>query len=232
MNERTAAIVPARNEASRIAETVRALLADALFDEVIVVDDGSSDATVACAQASGARVIRSGNSRGKGGALAAGVRATDASILAFIDADLGETASIAGALLGPVIAGDADMTIAAPPREGTSGFGLVERFAAFGIRRLTGTAMTRPLSGQRALRRALADPARLAPRFGVEVGLSIDALRAGARLQEITLAFRHARTARTPAGFLHRGRQGIDIAGALASRAFRGRAFRGKRPPR
>jgi glycosyltransferase involved in cell wall biosynthesis len=213
-----AAIVPARDEAARIGETVRALGTVAEIAETIVVDDASSDGTAERAREAGALVVHLPARRGKGGALRAGLERTDAEILVFIDGDLGATADVARVLLAPVVAGEADMAIAAPSPGKPSGFGLVEGLSRAGIRALTGRRFARPLSGQRALRRAVLARARIAPRFGVETALTIDAMRAGFRVVEIPVEFVHARTGRSVAGFGHRARQGGDISLALLSR--------------
>jgi glycosyltransferase involved in cell wall biosynthesis len=213
-----AAIVPARDESARISETVRALSAIEQIAETIVVDDASSDDTADRARAAGAQVVRLPARRGKGGALRAGLERTAADILVFIDGDLGATAAVARVLLAPIVAGEADMTIAAPSPGKTSGFGLVEGLSRGGIRVLTGRRFARPLSGQRALRREVLARAPIVPRFGVETALTIDAVRAGFRVVEIPVEFEHARTGLTAAGFGHRARQGGDVALALLSR--------------
>jgi glycosyltransferase involved in cell wall biosynthesis len=213
-----AAIVPARDEAARIGETVCALVDIADISETIVVDDASTDGTADRARAAGALVIRLPTRRGKGGALRAGLERTTAEILIFIDGDLGATAEVARVLLVPVLAGEADMTIAAPSPGQPSGFGLVEGLSRAGIRALTGRRFARPLSGQRALRRTVVARASIAPRFGVETALTIDAVRAGFRVVEIPVEFEHSRTERNAAGFGHRARQGSDVALALLSR--------------
>jgi glucosyl-3-phosphoglycerate synthase len=215
-----AAVVPARNEAARVAATVRALLGIPSVDEVIVVDDGSADATANEAERAGARVIRLPRNEGKGRALDAGVAGSGAEILLLADADLEASAGNLGIVLAPVLEGSADVAIAAPPRTaGPSGFGVVERFARWGVARLTGRTMDRPLSGQRAIRRAvLASTGRFAAGFGAETALTVDALQAGYRVVEVPCAISHARTGRDPAGFLHRGKQGLDVARALAAR--------------
>lgn len=217
------AIVPAHNEQDRIGATVTALRAVASVDDVLVVDDASTDDTAARARAAGASVLRLARNAGKGGALRAGVAATNADVLVFIDADVGATASVAAVLLAPVLAAEADMTIARPPADRPSGFGLVERFARWGIERFGRATMARPLSGQRALRRAVLDRVRIADRFGVEVALTVDALRAGFCVTEVEYAIEHAKTGRDVAGFVHRARQGFDVARVLAARAFRRR---------
>ena len=213
-----AAIVPARNEAARIGDTVRALRAVADVTEIIVVDDASKDGTADRAKEAGAAVLRLSSRVGKGGALAAGLAKTHAPVVLFIDGDLGSTAAIAHELLEPILNGDADLSIAAPPPTEASGFGLVESLARRGIRALTGNDMARPLSGQRALRRDVLARAIIAPRFGVETAMTIDALRAGFRVVEIPLAFEHARTGRDAEGFAHRARQGADVLMVLLSR--------------
>jgi glycosyltransferase involved in cell wall biosynthesis len=214
-----AAIVPAHDEETRVADTVRSLVASGRIDEIVVVDDGSRDATAERARQAGARVLRFSRNRGKGAALRAGLSATDAGIVLLCDADLGATASGVTALLDPVLAGDADVAVAAPPRgRGPSGFGIVERFARWTIRRGTGRTMWRPLSGQRAIRRD-ALPRVIAPGYGAEVAMTIDVLRSGGRVVEVPCDFEHARTGRTVAGFLHRGRQALDIVRAYAPRA-------------
>ena len=215
-----AAVVPAHDESLRIAATVRALLSIPRVDEMIVVDDGSRDATGELARKAGARVVRLARNEGKGAALAAGIAATTAPVLLLADADLEDSAANLGALLEPVLAGLADVAIAAPPRAGgPSGFGLVEGLAGWGIKRLTGRDMDRPLSGQRAVRaEVIKAVGGFAPRFGAETAFTIDAVRAGYRVVEVPCEIRHARTGRDPAGFAHRARQGVDVALVLAGR--------------
>lgn len=211
------AIVPAKDRADTVGPTVTALLALDEVDDVIVVDDGSVDATAEVAAAAGATVVRLPRNRGKGGAVAAAVDAAPAAeVYLLIDADLGSTAGLAEALLAPVVAGDADMSIAVLPSAGRKGgFGSVRRFAASGIQRATGMEPRAPLSGQRAVRGDLLRSLDLAPRFGLEVGLTIDAHRAGARVVEVDVDMDHRHTGRRLSGFRHRGNQGIDIARTL-----------------
>src|SRR5918911_2049300 len=65
-------VVPAKDEAARIASTVAALVASPRVAAVVVVDDGSSDDTAARARAAGADVVRHGRNRGKAAALETG----------------------------------------------------------------------------------------------------------------------------------------------------------------
>ncbi|MGI9032945.1 MAG: glycosyltransferase family 2 protein [Acidimicrobiales bacterium] len=214
---RVVALVAARDRADSVGATVTALLGIGGVTEVVVVDDGSTDDTAAVAAAAGARVERLAVNRGKGGAVAAGVAASpDADVYLLVDADVGPTAAAAAGLLLPVVSGGADMAIAVlPTAGGRGGFGLVRRMAGAGISGATGFRSRAPLCGQRAVRATLLRRLELAPRFGLETALTIDALRAGARIVELDAAFDHRHTGRGFAGFAHRVRQGRDVVAAL-----------------
>lgn len=84
---RAAAIVPAYNEARTVGGVVDAARQATRIDEVVVVDNASTDDTAAVAAAAGARVVHC-PVPGKGQAMAAGVAATDAEVIVFLDADL------------------------------------------------------------------------------------------------------------------------------------------------
>jgi hypothetical protein len=215
---RVVALVAAKNAAGSIAATVAALAGIAGVSEVLVVDDGSTDATAATARGAGAWVLSLPENRGKGGAVAAAMAATkETDVYLLVDADTGATAAGAAELLGPVRAGDADMTVGVlPAAGGRGGFGAVRRLAAAGIRLTTRGFLARaPLSGQRAVRGPLLRSLELAPRFGLEVGLTVDAVRAGARVVEVPVVMDHHHTGRSLAGFAHRARQGADVIRAL-----------------
>jgi glycosyltransferase involved in cell wall biosynthesis len=226
MGRRVVAVVPAYERADSVAATVAALRTLAGVDDVVVVDDGSHDATADVANVAGARVVRLPANVGKGGAVAAGVAASpDADVFLLLDADVGHTATAARALLGPVLADEADMTIAALPSAGRGGgFGLVRNLGRWGIHRACGFVAAAPLSGQRAVRADLLRSLEPAARFGLEVGLTIDAVRQGARVLEVPVALDHRHTGRTLSGFAHRGRQGRDIVRALWPRLTSARA--------
>lgn len=210
-------VIPVHDGADRIGATVAAARSIAGVTRVVVVDDGSSDDSWARAVAAGADVVGLERNVGKAGAVRAGVAACpDADVVLLLDADLGDTAIAAAPLLGPVMAGTADMTIGVLPGPGgRGGFGSVRRLAAFGVRRGCGLAVRAPLSGQRAVRRELLDHLGPVERFGLEVALTVDLVRAGARVVEVEIDVDHAHTGRGRAGFAHRGRQGVDVVRAL-----------------
>ncbi|MEO5680288.1 MAG: glycosyltransferase, partial [Acidimicrobiales bacterium] len=180
------AMVPAYRRADRVGATVAALVP--LVDEVVVVDDGSQDgaATIDAARRAGARVVALAANRGKGGAVAAGlVAAPTASTYLLVDADTEATAAATLTLLDALDAG-ADLAVGVlPPAGGKGGFGTVRRVAAWGIRRACGFEAAAPLSGQRAVRGELLRSLVLADRFGLEVGMTVDAVRAGAVVVEV-----------------------------------------------
>jgi hypothetical protein len=224
------ALVPAKDEAERVGATVRALRELPGVAEVLVVSDGSTDATAAEALEAGAHCLDLPRNLGKGGALNAGLAALmgrvaerlspEPAALLLADADLAETAGRLGRLLDPVLAGEADLAIAdLPAQQGAGGFGVAMGLARWGMARATGRRMAEPLSGQRAVRwEALPALLPFAPGFGVEVAMTIDALRAGLRVVEIEVDLHHNPTGKDLSGILHRARQARAIARELTRR--------------
>jgi Glycosyl transferase family 2 len=205
-------LIAARNEEERIGETVAALRAEFGDAEILVVDGASADRTATLAEAAGAVVLRI-EQRGKGEALTAGERVAAPGPLLLCDADLrGSLAALAD--------GPADLRVAVFTRRAGGGLGIAKRVARELIRLRTGFTAREPLSGQRRLsERARAACFPLAPGFGCEVRMTIDALRVGLTMEEVELDLDHRATGRDAAGFLHRGRQLLDAllaAGPLA----------------
>jgi hypothetical protein len=226
-------VIPARNEADRVGATVRAAASIPGADIVVVVDDGSTDGTAAAAESAGARVVRHARNRGKAAALetgaeiirlleSAGAPGPDAAPhhLLFLDADLGQSAAAAGPLAEPVRQGTADMTIAVfSDRVRRGGFGVVTAASGRGIARATGWRPAQPLNGQRCLTRAAFEAALpLAPGWGIETGLTIDLMRRGMRITEVEVPLAHRATGNDWRSQLHRARQLVGVARALAVR--------------
>ena len=212
-------LVAARDEADRIAETVATLRSDFPSAEVIVVDGDSRDGTAQIAEEAGAGVIRFGRS-GKGEALSAGERAAPPGPLLLCDADLRGSLAVLGET-------DGDLVVASFSRRTGGGFGIAKRIAAELIRLRTGFAPREPLSGQRRLsQRARAATFPLAPGFGCEVRMTIDAIHAGLSVQELEVDLEHRATGRDLSGFLHRGRQLLDVLLATGPLAVNHRGLR------
>lgn len=223
-----AVVIPAKDEAERIGATVASARAIPGVRAVVVVDDGSSDATGQAARDAGALVVRHSRNRGKAAAMETGAdvvagRVPGAALL-FLDADLGDTAANTVALTEPVLAGEADMTIAVLPRQKTAGGGrgLVVNLSRKGIQNATGWTATQPLSGMRCLTpEAFAAARPLAHGWGVETALTIDLLRQGFRVLEVPCELHHRVTGADLRAQLHRARQYRDVARALTVRRVR-----------
>jgi glycosyltransferase involved in cell wall biosynthesis len=228
MTADTFIIVAAYNEARRISETLGALEQAFPGAQVWVADDGSSDRTPELAREAGARVVRSERVIGKGAAVTrAAIDALaqaprpdgEEPVFVLCDGDLASSAGRLGPLAEAVRGGEADLTVAAFSRRIGGGFGLAVGFARWAIRRRCGLETRAPISGQRAISaRALRDVLPFAANFGMEVGMTIDAVRAGHRVREIELDLEHRSTGRTLAGFLHRARQLVDFARVYLAR--------------
>ena len=256
--ERVAVVIPAKNEAERIEATIASARGIPGVDLVVVVDDGSSDATSAVAMGADALVVRHKTNRGKAAAMATGAQMVaiqegaeradggesfseelhaeprspghtgplpviDASdpvprALLFLDADMGESAAAAQPLVEAVLGEGVDMAIALlPPQPGAGGMGVVVRTARRGIERATGWEATQPLSGTRCITRETWDACQpLAPGWGVETSLTIDALTAGFWVKEVPAELHHRATGNDLRGRLHRAAQLRDVLRALA----------------
>jgi glycosyltransferase involved in cell wall biosynthesis len=208
-------IVTARDEADRITATIEGVLSAVPGARVLLAESGSRDATAALAERAGAEVVRTRSRRsGKGGSATTAARealagpGADGATFLLCDGDLGASAARLGKLVEAVEADRCDLAVAAFTRRVGGGFGVAVGFARWAIRGLTGRELAAPISGQRALRGDVL--ARLLPfanGFGMETGMTVDALRAGLRVAEIEIDLEHRATTRTIGGFVHRGRQ-------------------------
>jgi glycosyltransferase involved in cell wall biosynthesis len=224
------AIVAARNEAERIAATIGSLRRAMPGILVYVANDASTDGTGEVALAAGATVIARGRPHGKGGNMTAAAEAAlsalgtapeDGAQVTFLlcDGDLGDSAALLAPLVEEVERGHCDLAIASFARKVGGGIGLTKGFARRAIERACGLVATEPISGQRAMgEELLRELLPFATGFGMETGMTIDAVRAGARVRECELDLSHRATGKTLGGFLHRGRQLRDIASAYVAR--------------
>jgi glycosyltransferase involved in cell wall biosynthesis len=224
MKDSLAVIVAARNEADRVAETIAALRRAFPAAAIWVADDASGDGTAELALAAGAQVVSRGQPHGKGANMTAAAEAALSAapvpdLFLLCDGDLGASAARLAPLVEAVERGECDLAVAAFARRVGGGFGLALGFARRTIRRLCGAETEAPISGQRALRvDALRATLPFAAGFGMEIGITVDAVRAGYRLGEYELDLEHRASGRSLSGFLHRGAQLRDFARAYASR--------------
>jgi len=173
-------VIPARDEAPTVAEVVRVSRACRYVRDVIVVDDGSADDTAELAEGAGARVVRRESDGSKAHAMEAGVEASDADAIFFVDADLlGITPEHLDAIARPYVEGRAIMSL------GTFDYGfwnwLVLRFP--------------PTTGERIVPRWVFDAVHPTKRDGYTIEIMLNEVVTEARLPT---------TARVMRGVTHR----------------------------
>lgn len=213
-----AVLIAARNEADVIAETIGSLGEAFPGASLWVADDASDDGTAEVAMTAGANVVSRGRPHGKGGNMTACAQAmlSDPALPEYVllcDGDLAGSAGGLGPLVDAVATGDCDLAVAMFSKRVGGGFGLALGFSSWVIRRRCGAEPRAPISGQRAMRlEVLRAVLPFAPSYGMETGMTIDAVRAGYRLGEYEIALSHKATGRTFGGFVHRFRQLIDFA--------------------
>lgn len=183
-----AVCIPARDEAATIGAVVRtvdALRAAGLVDDLLVVDDGSGDATAALARQAGATVVPSVGGPGKGQALTTAVTATDADIVVFLDADVRNISPrYVTDLVAPLLADPALQLVKGTyrrPCDGRADEGgrVTELLARPLLRRFVPELadVGQPLAGECAVRRTVLDEVDLADGYGIEMGLLLDVHR-------------------------------------------------------
>lgn len=180
-----AVCIPARNEAATIEAVVGSvgdLVAAGAVEDLVVVDDGSSDGTAAIARAAGARVVPAVGGPGKGQALRRAVAETTADILVFLDADVVNFSPRYVTALTSALLADPRLQLVkgaySRPLHGRQGEGgrvtelvarpLLERFFP------ALATVTQPLAGECALTRALAERLHFDDGYGIEIGALID----------------------------------------------------------
>ena len=219
-------IVAAHNEADRIGATLEALAGAFPGAQIVVADDASSDGTGELALSRGVEVVSRRKPRGKGANVTAAVETVldrsdgaDPRTFLLCDADLGPSARELSGLVEAVARGDCDLAVGAFRDPVGGGFGIALSFARWAIERRCGYRAEAPISGQRAMgAEVLRAVLPFAKGYGMETGMTIDAVRAGFRLREVELDLEHRATGRSVGGFLHRARQLRDFGRAYASR--------------
>lgn len=177
---RTTAIVAAYNEEKTIAGVLRALTASPLIDEIIVVSDGSDDATVEVARGfDGVRTIALKENHGKGFAMAVGVANASNDTLFFCDGDMyNVTEAHIAALIQPVMDGACDMNIGVRDR------GVVKNFLHLNLK--CGPV----LSGIRVMRRAVFEtvPVQYQSHYKIEAALNYFCAHGGHRQEQTIIS--------------------------------------------
>ena len=179
-------VIPAYNEEATVAKVVSVARKLSYVDEVIVVDDGSTDRTVEEAENAGATVISHIMNEGKGSAIKTGFKNSHGNIVAFIDADISNfTSEKIDKIIRPILEDKTDITKTKFARES----GRVTELTA---KPLLGfffpeLSYEQPLSGQFAGKRSALNKIRFEKDYGVDVGIVLDADVHGIKILEVDI---------------------------------------------
>lgn len=218
MNPYISIIIPAYNEAGKIKDTLENVIGIKEINEVVVVDDGSSDDTAKIAssvKSDKIKVFKLEKNSGKGYALNYGLKIAmkNADIIGFLDGDLGSSSNEVKKLIKPILNNEADVIIAKfPPAKKKGGLGFVKGLAKQSVLDMTGVELDATLSGQRIFKKEVLEKFDEIPfGYGVEVGMTIDILKKGYTIKEVLVNMTHSETGRDLKGFIHRGKQYYHI---------------------
>lgn len=179
-------VIPAYNEEETVAHVVKTVMSCRCVNEVIVVDDGSSDKTYDEASSAGANVIRHENNQGKGAALSTGFKNATGDIIAFVDADLHNlTKKQVEVMIEPIINGKTDITKTKFKREA----GRVTELTAKPLLNFFFPEINfdQPLSGQFAAKKSTLTKMKFEKDYGVDAGIVLDADVQGLRIDEVDI---------------------------------------------
>jgi glucosyl-3-phosphoglycerate synthase len=186
--------IPAHNEETTVEQVLTAvrfphlheLGGSGLVDEVLVVDDGSTDGTAEAAASAGARVVRLRRRVGKGGAMAAALDAAVGDVVVFLDADVeNTTGAFVTSLLGPLLTPICEFALVKgyyerPIGDSPTGGGRVTELVARPALQVLFphvpelSAVLQPLAGETAAPRSVLEKLDFAAGYGVEIGLLVD----------------------------------------------------------
>jgi glucosyl-3-phosphoglycerate synthase len=192
-SSRVSVCIPARDEEATVGDIVAQVHGQLVerhhvVDELLVVDDGSADATAKEAEQAGAEVVSLPSPRGKGAAMRAGLAATSGDIVAYCDADVTDfTSRFVLGLVGPLLCHPEVVFVKGAyrrPVEGPEGVvqqgGRVTELVAkplLGLLFPEVPPFGQPLAGETAARRAVLESVGFEEGYGVELGLLIDVAR-------------------------------------------------------
>ncbi len=184
--QKVSVVIPAFNEEETVANVVGVIRKVSFVDEIIVVNDGSSDNTEAEALKAGAIVINHEVNKGKGEALQTGYREAECDIIAFIDADIHNlTSNKVEAMIKPILHGKTDITKTKFSRAS----GRVTELTAKPLLNFffPEISFEQPLSGQFAARKEVLKKINFESDYGVDVGIVIDADVLGISIMEVDI---------------------------------------------
>ncbi len=184
------AVVPSYNESTRFLRVIEELLKIPSLDELILVDDGSSDETKEAAMPFSSdprfKYVKHSKNKGKGAALQTGVKLAKNEVILFLDADLANiTATKILKIVTPVLKGEVDMARGAFRMKR----GRVTEYAVKPMMAILfpGLSFEQPITGQICAKRSFLIDAEYTNRYGVDIGLLFDAINAGQRIVEVDI---------------------------------------------
>ena len=184
--QKVSVIIPAYNEEETVAKVVEVVKKVSFVDEIIVVNDGSSDNTESEALKAGAIVINHEVNKGKGEALYTGYKEAECDIIAFIDADIHNlTSQKVESMIMPILMGEAEITKTKFSRAS----GRVTELTAKPLLNFffPEISFEQPLSGQFAARKEVLKRINFEKDYGVDVGIVIDADVLGISIMEVDI---------------------------------------------
>lgn len=179
-------VIPAYNESKTVEKVIKVINSLDCVNEIIVVDDGSSDETADTAQNAGATVIVHSKNKGKGAAIKTGFENSTGDVVAFIDADLKNlTSRQVEKIVKPILDGKADITKTKFKRKA----GRVTELTAKPLLNFFFPELKydQPLSGQFAAKRSFLNKIKFEEDYGVDIGIILDADVRGMRIKEVDI---------------------------------------------
>ena len=190
-DRRISVCIPARDEAATVGPIVSAIIQEltssgegvALVDEVLVIDDGSTDGTGQLARAAGARVISSADpGGGKGQAMQSGLEAAEGDLIVFCDADVTNFGThFVSAMVGPLLLDESRALVKGyyqrPLHGAADGGGRVTELMAkplIDVLFPSLSSIEQPLAGETSAPRAVLEKCGLADGYAVELALLVD----------------------------------------------------------
>lgn len=179
-------IIPCFNEEATLGKVIDEAKKSALVDEIIVVDDGSTDSSSETAIRHLAKLVRHRKNEGKGKAILTGAGAAKNDVLVFVDADLENfTSDVIDRLASQVLAGETKFCKSTFEREG----GRVTELVAKPLLEFIypEAKLNQPLSGQFCITKELLLSLEVSPRWGIDISILLSALKKGEKIIEVNI---------------------------------------------